>query len=151
MAFKNEYVLPLEQETSEFFRKARETLRTGYSKFDTWTVDRERGMVLFRRGGGHSMESKDEDYWSFIDGKGYYLCDTTLLSKTVSLPDEIETTRSIGFQRGEKISDPNAETVAHIKEALREHQRAHLFNLEAYQRSRLTLIDAVTGKEIQVC
>lgn len=51
MAFKNEYVPPLEQETSEFLKKARETLRTGYSKYDTWTVDRERDMVLFRRGG----------------------------------------------------------------------------------------------------
>jgi len=52
MAFKNEYVPPLEQETSEFLKKARETLRTGYSKYDAWTVDRERDMVLFRRGGG---------------------------------------------------------------------------------------------------
>jgi hypothetical protein len=40
MAFKNEYVPPLEQESSGFLKKARETLRTGYSKYDAWTVDR---------------------------------------------------------------------------------------------------------------
>ena len=58
MAFKNEYVPPLEQETSEFLKKARETLRTGYSKYDAWTVDRERDMVLFRRGGGTAWKPK---------------------------------------------------------------------------------------------
>ena len=52
MAFKNEYVPPLEQETSEFLKKARETLRTGYSKYDAWTVDREKDMVLLFVGGG---------------------------------------------------------------------------------------------------
>lgn len=47
MAFKNEYVLPLDQEeASEFWNKARITLRKGYSKYDMWTVDRERDMVL---------------------------------------------------------------------------------------------------------
>jgi len=30
MAFKNEYVPPLEQETSEFLKRAREILRTGH-------------------------------------------------------------------------------------------------------------------------
>lgn len=52
MTFKNEFVPPLEQETSEFFKKAREILRTGHTNYDQWTVDREREMVLFRRGGG---------------------------------------------------------------------------------------------------
>lgn len=52
MTFKNEFVPPLEQETSEFLKKAREILRTGHTNYDQWTVDREREMVLFRRGGG---------------------------------------------------------------------------------------------------
>lgn len=51
MVFNNEYVLPPEQETSGFLKKAREILRTGYSKYDAWTVDREREMVLLHRGG----------------------------------------------------------------------------------------------------
>ena len=148
MVFKNEYIPPMNEEASEFFRKARETLRTGFSKYDAWTVDRERDMALVHRGGGHSPESKDEDYWSFVDRKGYYLCDTTLLSKTQSSPEEIAITQSISFQSGGNLSDPDAETVTCIKDALRERGRWHLLNPEAYKRCQLTLIDANTGKEI---
>ena len=57
MVFKNEYVPPLEQETSEFLKNAREMLRTGYSKYDAWTVDREKDMVLLYVGGGRDLES----------------------------------------------------------------------------------------------
>ncbi|MDO8892010.1 MAG: hypothetical protein Q7V00_09225 [Sulfurimicrobium sp.] len=50
MAFKNEYVLPLEQETSEFFRQTQKTLNAMAERRSKWTVDRERDMVLFRQG-----------------------------------------------------------------------------------------------------
>lgn len=53
MAFKNEYVPPQEQETSEFLKQAQKTLKHASAELrSTWTVDRERDMVLFRRGGG---------------------------------------------------------------------------------------------------
>ena len=46
MAFKNEYVPPLEQETSEFFRKAQRALDVMSERRSKWTVDREQEMVL---------------------------------------------------------------------------------------------------------
>jgi hypothetical protein len=113
------------------FEKDKGNTAYGFSKYDAWTVDREQEMVLFRRGGGHSMESKDEDYWTFIEGKGYYFCDTTLLSKAEVSSEEIAITRSIGFQTGEKLNDPDAETVGCIKEALQEYSRRYLFDLGA--------------------
>lgn len=143
MAFKNEYIPPLEQETSEFLKKARETLRTGYSKYDAWTVDRERDMVLFRRGGGHDLDSANEDYWSFIDRKVSYSFTTWRLSESESSSEEMSITRQIGLGS----SQPDTETIACIKEALREHSRSLLFNLEHYKRVQLTLIDS-NGKEI---
>lgn len=146
MAFKNEYIPPLEQEISEFLKNARETLRTGYSKYDAWTVDRERDMVLFRRGGGHSMESKDEDYWNFIDRKGkYYIC-TTLLSKSETAPEELAITRSFHHMTGGGDSVPHIETLGCIKEALSEYKDWGV--ISDYKRCQLTLIDVITGKEI---
>ena len=148
MAFKNEYVPPLEQETSEFFRQARETLRTGYSQYDAWTVDREREMVLLYRGSGHSMEDRNEEAWSFIDRKGRYFICTTLLSKCEVSPDEIAISRSFSFMTGGDRIAPNPATVACIKEALNEHSRRYLFDLEHYKFCQLKVVDAVTGKEI---
>jgi hypothetical protein len=147
MAFKNEYIPPLEQETSEFFKKARETLRTGHSKYDQWTVDRERNMVLFRRGGGHSMESKDEDYWSFIVADREHYVDTEVLAKSEVTPEEIAITYSVSF-RGDQSRYPDAQTIACIEQALQERGRTHLFDLDHHKRCHLTLIDATTGKEI---
>jgi len=72
MAFKNEYVPPLEQETSEFLKEARETLRTGYNKNDAWTVDRENNRVLDRTGCGHEIDNRDEEYWEYLDGDECY-------------------------------------------------------------------------------
>ena len=145
MTFKNEYIPPLELESSEFLKKVRETLRTGYSKHDKWTVDRERDMVLFRRGGGHSLESHNEDYWSFIDTSGEYCCDTTLLSTRRMSQDEVAITRSIGF-RGGTSNVPDAKALDCIKEALREYKDWGV--ISDYCRCKLTLIDAITGKEI---
>ena len=147
MAFKNEYVPPLEQETSEFFKKARETLRTGHSKYDQWTVDREREMVLFRRGGGHSMESANEEYWSFVVADREHHVDTEVLAKSEVAPTEIAITYSVSF-RGDPGLYPDARTIACLKEALRERSRRHLFDLEHYAHCHLKVTDATTGKEI---
>lgn len=69
MVFNNEYVLPPEQETSGFLKKAREILRTGYSKYDAWTVDREREMVLLHRGGGTVWNLKTTTTGAFLIAK----------------------------------------------------------------------------------
>lgn len=150
MAFKNEYVPPLEQENSEFLKKARETLRTGYSKYDAWTVDREHDMVLQYVGGGREMESANLGIWEFIDRKGYYSFTTEQLEKHEPSPNEIAITYKFGrpFTGTPPYALPDAETLRHIKEALQEYARRHLFNLEHYRQCQLTWVDAETGKGI---
>lgn len=145
MTFKNEYIPPLEQETSEFLKKAREILHTGYSKHDKWTVDREREMGLVRQGRGHSLDSANEDYWGFIDYKGSYSFTTWTLSQSEISSEEIAITRQIGFKSREGLSKPDTETITCIKEALREHKDYGV--VSDYQRCQLTLIDG-NGKEI---
>ena len=148
MAFKNEYIPPLEDETSEFLKQARVKLNTGFGKFDSWTVDRENNMVLLHGGSGHDMDSYNYDFWLFIDRRGRYRLITVLLSKTNLSPDEIAITRKFNYTEGVNVDVPDEQSISHIKEALRESSRQHIFNLEAFKRSHLTLIDAHTGKEI---
>ncbi len=146
MAFKNEYVLPLEQETSEFFKQAQKTLKHASAELRSkWTVDRERDMVLFREGGGHSMDDYDREIWSFLDRNGVYSFGTTLLSQSEISSEEIALTRQIGFKSREGLSKPDTETIACIKEALREHKDYGV--ISDYKRCQLILIDS-NGKEI---
>jgi hypothetical protein len=145
MTFKNEYVPPLDQETSEFFRNARETLRTGFSKFDKWTVDRGRDMVLYRRAGG-GPEHPKADYWSFINAEGEHQFQTDQLEKSSVSPDEIAITLSLARHGdGARFTD---ELLFSIKEALSENKRWHLFDPEAFKQCRLKLILRSTGQEI---
>ena len=145
MAFKNEYVPPLEQETSEFFRRAQKTLNVTSERRSKWTADRERDMALVREGRGHSLDSANENYWGFIDCKGTYSFTTWLLSESEISSEEISITRQIGFKAWEGVSDPDVETIAFIKEALREHKDYGV--ISDYKRCQLTLIDS-NGKEI---
>lgn len=147
MAFKNEVVPPLEQETSDFFKKVQEVLHASHTGYTFWTVDRERNMVLRHMGGGHSMEAANEDYWSFITVSREYRIDTKLLAKAEISPDVIAMTRSISY-RGVLSHYPEPEIIACIKEALQEYSRRYMFTLEHYKRCQLRLIDATTGKEI---
>ena len=146
MAFKNEHVLPLEQETSEFFRKAQKTLHVMHEIRSQWTIDRERDMALVHRGGGHSMEDYNRENWSFLDRKGLYYIHTERLSQSVISPEEIAITRSIYFMIGGSDIVPDAETITCIKEALHEFKDYGV--ISDYKRCRLTLIDARTKKEI---
>ncbi len=141
MAFKNEYVPPLEQETSEFFRQAQKTLNAMAERRSKWTLDHERDMVLFRSGGGHSMESAGEDYWGFIDRKGKYSFTTWILLESEISSEENAITRQIGLES----SQPDTETIACIKEALREYKDWGVSS--NYKRAQLTLLDS-NGKEI---
>lgn len=142
MAFKNEYVPPLEQETSEFFKRAREILRTGYSQYDAWVVDRERNEVLKYLGGGHELESAHLGIWRFLDQKGFYAFTTEELKQQEVSPDEIAITYKLGpFTGSQPYGMPDVGTLQHIKEALQEYKRRHLFDLEHYKRCQLTLID----------
>ncbi len=147
MPFKNEYVPPPEQETSEFLRNARETLRTGYSKYDSWTVDREEGMVLFHEGSGHELEDANHDLWRFIDREGYYLFGTDKLSSSKNSPEEIVISYKLKyFRSGERYAQPNTETLLRIKDALHEYKDWGV--ISDYKRCQITLIDARTGKEV---
>ena len=103
MAFKNEYVPPLEQETSEFFRVARETLRTGRNKDDEWTVDRDNNRALKCTGGGHEIDDHDEEYWKYLDGDDCYGFTTKQLNYSLvseGPPKAIAVTRDILFFKG---------------------------------------------------
>lgn len=146
MAFVNEYVPPLAQETSEFLRDARMKLRTGGSRFDMWTVDRTNDMVLQLQRTGHSMETRHDEYWSFVDRKGYYHWVATVLSNTEVAPDVLAIVRSIAFQKGGKLSDPDEQTRAWIKAALYEYRDVGAAS--KYGNVQLTLIDAFSGQEI---
>jgi hypothetical protein len=123
-------------------------LRTGYTKNDRWTADRERDMVLFRRAGRYSQEDHSHDYWSFIDRKGRYYLITELLSRVEISAEEIAITRSFIYSRREQADVPDAESIGYIKEALCERGKWHLFNPEAFKHCQLTLIDARTGKKV---
>jgi len=144
MAFKNEYVPPLEQETSEFLKKAREILRMGFSKYDAWTVDRERDMVLVHLGFSRDYDGREN--WSFLDRKGKYFLGTSLLAKSEISPEDIAITRTFHYVIGGGDIAPDAETIACIKEALREYKDWGV--ISDYKRCQLTLIDSRNGKEI---
>lgn len=126
MAFKNEYVPPLEQETSEFLKKAREMLRTGHKKNDAWTVDRENNRVLKRTGRGHEIDDREEEYWTFLDGEDRYSFTTKELNYSLvseGTPNKIAMTRDILCFRDGAIYKglPDTRTLKHIKEAFDEH------------------------------
>lgn len=149
MAFRNEYVPPLEQETSEFLRKVRTILCIGNTRYDRWTVDRDHGMVLIRSGGGHEADSADLDIWDFIDHERHYSFTTECLKKQNRSKEDIAITYELGaFIQGEGYAMPDPETIVRIKDALQEYGRRYLFNLEHYKRCYVTLINRDTGKEI---
>lgn len=122
MAFKNEYIPPVQQETSEFLKKARETLRTGHKKNDAWTVDRENDRVLFYSGCGHEIDDHDEEYWQYLDANDRYSFTTKRVERKVIAagpPKIIALTRDIlHFWGGELYSGlPGEQTLQHIREA----------------------------------
>lgn len=149
MAFKNEFVPPLEQETSEFLKKAREILRTGHTNYDRWAVDREREMALKHEGTGRDVETAGHDVWAYLDRQGHYVFSTEKLAKVEISPEEVSITYRLNdFWTGDKYSTPNTSSLECIKEALREYGRWHLFNPEAFKHCHIKLVNGKTGKEI---
>ncbi len=147
MTFKNEYVPPLEQETSEFFKKAQKTLNVMAEMRSKWTVDREREMVLVYEGSGREIESANHGLWSYIDHKGYCVFSTERLSKMEVSSEELAITyRLNGFWEGDRYSTPDAASLTCIKDALREYKDWGV--ISDYKRCQLTLVDGRTGKEI---
>ncbi|MEW5756030.1 MAG: hypothetical protein AB1810_06970 [Pseudomonadota bacterium] len=97
MTFKNEYIPPLEQETAEFLKKARQILRTGYKKNDAWTVDRENNRVLICSGRGRE-EGYGEEYWQYLDESGRYSFTTEKVHRSLvseGPPKTVAVTRDI--------------------------------------------------------
>ncbi len=118
MSFKNEYIPPLEQETSEFLRKARIALNVGFSVHEMWTVDRSNDMVLVRTGAGSQRESANHEYWRFIDSRGTYAFTTGLVSKQAA-GKTVLIERTIGFSQLAGLDDtPDGTTIERIKAAL---------------------------------
>jgi hypothetical protein len=147
MAFKNEYVLPLEQETSEFFKKAQKTLNVMAERRSKWAVDREREMALAHLGSGRELESADQDFWAFVDQRGVYEFDTRRLHKQEVSTEEIAITYELKrFWAGAGRSVPGATSLAFIKEALREYKDWGV--ISDYKRCQLILIDGRNGREI---
>lgn len=122
MAFKNEYIPPVDQETSQFLKDARKTLRTGHKKDDDWTVDRENNRVLCLTGRGHDIDTYDEEYWGYIDERKYYSFSTKKINRQLiskENPRKISLTRNIiHFWSGEPYCGlPDKQTFMQIKEA----------------------------------
>jgi hypothetical protein len=140
MAFKNEYIPPIEQETSEFLKQARQTLKTGYSKFDNWTVDRQNNRVLNWSHSGRDFESRNDEGWDYIDSTGRYSFGTRLDSKEVLSPQEIAMTRTIYivWQGSHTAGMPSKETWSHIKQALETTKDSGVRS--NYSTCKLTLI-----------
>jgi hypothetical protein len=177
MPFKNQYTPALDQPLgSELLTKARKVFGLGYSRFDGWTVDYEREMVLVHRGGGREMESANETYWGFMDRKGHYDFTTEELSRFALQPgkaghdkertqqdfwdfargnlqdlNQVQvaiTYKLLHFWGGDGRSVPDAESLSFIKEALGERGRWLLFDLEAFGGCQLTLLDGRFGNEL---
>jgi len=147
MAFKNEYVLPLEEETSEFLISAQKVLNVMAERRSKWTVDRERDMLLYHEGRGREIEDAKHDLWSFIDRNGYYMFSTDCLTQSEASPEEIAIAYKLkNFWKGERYATPNSKTLISIKEALREYKDWGV--ISDYKRCQLTLIDVNSGKDI---
>lgn len=148
MAFVNELIPPIEQETSEFARQARKTLNTGHSQFDTWTIDRERNLILMYHGSDREVETSHQQSWRFVDSTGKYWVYIDLVSKTEISSEEIAITRSLRgcvSDNGELVSD--AEIVAFIKEGLQEYKDWGV--ISDYKHCLLTLtVNSATAKGI---
>ncbi len=126
MPFTNEYILPIEQETSSFLKYARNVLRTGEKKDDAWTVNREKNRVLCRTGRGHEIDTHDEEYWGYIDNQKYYSFSTKKINRQLisrENPRKISLTRNIiHFWSGEPYCGlPDEQTLMQIKEAFQVH------------------------------
>jgi len=118
MAFQNEYLQKLEDEKSAFLRGVRDKLRIGFVMGDQWTVDRNSDAVLVRVGGGHDIDTKDADYWSFMEPDREFRLRTTLVESRELSPGVLHLKRSIRFMAGLGFAEPNADTVQRVKEAL---------------------------------
>lgn len=123
MPFQNEYSPPLEKEPPGALRNARERLK-GIHSIEAWAVDRTNQQALYCSGRGHDIDSRDEEYWCFLDGETYYRFVTRLISQTritKGPPEVISITRDImSFWSGEQYAGmPDARTMQSIKEAFR--------------------------------
>lgn len=149
MSFKNEFAPSLEQENSEFFRKALEKFNIGHTQYDRWTVDRTHQGALVHKGSGREIESANHDTWAYIDPDGHYVFSTEKTSEEKNSPEAVKTTYVLnGFWEGDAYSTPKPASLIQIKNALREYGRWHLFNPEAFSHSHITLIDGKNGGEI---
>lgn len=140
MTFKNEYIPPIEEETSEFFKKAREVLCKGHPEYTSWTIDRLNSGALMWTSGGREFETRHDDSWKYFNQTGLYIFDTRLDGSNEISPRELEQTRTIlrFWKQDYTAGMPSAETLSQIKAALQSHKEGGV--LSVYETCRLTLI-----------
>lgn len=145
MAFQNEYIPPVEKETSDFLKQARKILQTGYYESDDWTVDRECNRVLTRTGGGHEINDHDQDYWEYLDETGHYSFTTREVTRSLvsaGPPRTVAITRDIiRFWKSEVFKGlPDEKTIQLIKEAFLVYGRGGIVSQEKNVVSLHTLL-----------
>ncbi len=118
MTLRNEFVPTLEEERSEFFRIARAKFCLGFVPSDKWTVDRSKDRVLLLAGRGHDIDSKDEEYWRYLDETGEYRFMTKLLESWEISKTRVHLKRSIRFNGGFELADPTDIIIQRIQDAL---------------------------------
>lgn len=139
MAFVNEYIPPIEQETSEFFMQARKTFHKS-STLESWTVDRQNERALNWSHSGRSYETRNEVIWDYIDNTGRYSFGTRLLSQEELSPSEIALTLEVYlvWAGDPHAGMPSKETWTYIKEALEVRKDSGIRS--KYLTCKLTLI-----------
>jgi hypothetical protein len=148
MAFKNEYIPPIEQETSEFAKQARKTFNKGHSKFDRWTIDRERQIALIHIGSGRKDPGdSNAELWELVDEDGYFVFSMDRIAYVKMNSDHVSITyKLLGFWAGERYSKPSEKTFHRIKEALVEHGKSYMFEMYAYKSCDLKFINSMKGE-----
>lgn len=140
MAFVNELIPPIEQETSEFFKQARHELNK-HLVLSCWTVDRQNNRILNRSHIGREVETRNDEGWDYIDNTGRYSFWTTKNSLDILSPQEIGITRTINtvWEGSNSLAGmPSKETWVHIKEALETMKDYGVHS--SYSTCKLTLI-----------
>jgi hypothetical protein len=148
MTFKNEYIPPIEQETSEFAKEARKAFNKGHSKYDQWAIDRERQVALIHKGGGRKDPGDpDGELWALFDQDGYFVFSMDRVTYEKQDSDSVRIVyRLLGFWAGDKYAKPSERTLQHIRDALSEHSKSYMFEMYAYKNCDLTLLNGMKGE-----
>jgi len=147
MAFKNEYVPTIDQELSGFRDKARKTFKIGCGKYDRWTIDDEREMVLVSVGIRRDVDTENCYVWDFMWQSNICRIETERRLFSEPAKDEYLVVYEITDCRAASgCLPPDLEMLKLFKEALIERSRWGVFEPNYYTRVQLTLLKE--GEEV---